>query len=1080
MRLTSIIYGFFWGILLFAWQISAQTKGEIERILEKTNVGVLKQTQQVLISEYEQIHRFVQLYGTRYPKYIQNTDGSFDELSVLLPNGTPLYYAIDNVAAAISTRTNHLQTGGSLALQLNGENMRAGVWDGGPIRPTHQEFQGRISIGDGNTTLNGNSFHMTHVTGTVAAAGVNAEAKGMAPFAEVNTFDWGQDAAEVIQEITSNGLLLSNHSYGIRASTSPTWFAGAYSNQARIWDVIMYNAPYYLMVTAAGNEGMFTNPDALALGLDKLTGNKNTKNNLVVANALDANVNPNGQLVSVQINMASSQGPTDDFRIKPDITGNGTFVFSSTSQTDSSYGSFSGTSMASPNVMGSLLLIQQYSNQLYQRYLKSATLKGLACHTADDAGAPGPDPVFGWGLLNARNAALTLKNNGLNTWITEETLLPNQTMSWQFMSDGQSPLWATICWTDAPGEAVFEELNNPSPVLINDLDLRIVGPNGVELPWRISTNNPSIAEQGDNIVDPIERIQIQTPTPGLYTLHVSHKGNLFDNKQDFSLIVSGVVSNIAFAIQGQDDIICAGQNITKSLSIQQNHSLAVSFSAVSLPQGVSATFQTINPTTALLTLTGTNTLDPGIYQVSIQASDGFETEIRHFSFRVFSAVFEEVQNQFPLNGADHQPRTVQLSWATNSNVESYRLQVSLNPSFEVLLKDEILLNNLYLLTGLASQTVYYWRVIPQNRCSISSLINTNSFKTGWFDCSFTYIATDFENAIIGDFANAIATVPVQVSDSISIADISVEIEVLHTWVQDMTLFLRGPSAASPEIILMEEACGSENDIAVTYDDNGGEITCLESPAISGIIAPKQTLSGLNEISSQGQWTLRVLDKYNNDGGEITAFKLNLCANIPNENALSLIHQTILAPQNSQKVITPNEVLAALPFGNATPVLYTLTSLPALGMLQLNNQVLQIGHQWTQNDIDAGNLMYINSLSQNANDAFEVDIEVQPGHWLANQNIFVEINGVLSTDTQTLPKFTYFPNPTKNEVFVQLDYLTENINLRMYDISGRLLKIWPISETKTTIHLGEVPAGIYLFELQNKTSKNTFKIIKNER
>ncbi|MEI2419130.1 S8 family serine peptidase, partial [Arthrospira platensis SPKY2] len=174
------------------------------------------------------------------------------------------------------------------------------------------------------------------------------------PFAEVNTFDWGQDAAEVIQEITSNGLLLSNHSYGIRASTSPTWFAGAYSNQARIWDVIMYNAPYYLMVTAAGNEGMFTNPDALALGLDKLTGNKNTKNNLVVANALDANVNPNGQLVSVQINMASSQGPTDDFRIKPDITGNGTFVFSSTSQTDSSYGSFSGTSMASPNVMGSL------------------------------------------------------------------------------------------------------------------------------------------------------------------------------------------------------------------------------------------------------------------------------------------------------------------------------------------------------------------------------------------------------------------------------------------------------------------------------------------------------------------------------------------------------------------------------------------------------------------------------------------------------------------------------------------------------------------------------------------------------
>jgi hypothetical protein len=32
--------------------------------------------------------------------------------------------------------------------------------------------------------------------------------------------------------------------------------------------------------------------------------------------------------------------------------------------------------------------------------MKSATLKGLACHTAFDAGNVGPDYVYGWGLLN--------------------------------------------------------------------------------------------------------------------------------------------------------------------------------------------------------------------------------------------------------------------------------------------------------------------------------------------------------------------------------------------------------------------------------------------------------------------------------------------------------------------------------------------------------------------------------------------------------------------------------------------------------------------------------------------------------
>jgi len=35
---------------------------------------------------------------------------------------------------------------------------------------------------------------------------------------------------------------------------------------------------------------------------------------------------------------------------------------------------------------------------LYGNYLRSASLKGLILHTADDAGLDGPDAVFGWGI----------------------------------------------------------------------------------------------------------------------------------------------------------------------------------------------------------------------------------------------------------------------------------------------------------------------------------------------------------------------------------------------------------------------------------------------------------------------------------------------------------------------------------------------------------------------------------------------------------------------------------------------------------------------------------------------------------
>lgn len=60
----------------------------------------------------------------------------------------------------------------------------------------------------------------------------------------------------------------------------------------------------------------------------------------------------------------SSWGPTDDGRIKPDIVADGVSVFSTTATHDSSYGYKSGTSMATPNAAGSLLLLQELSQQL--------------------------------------------------------------------------------------------------------------------------------------------------------------------------------------------------------------------------------------------------------------------------------------------------------------------------------------------------------------------------------------------------------------------------------------------------------------------------------------------------------------------------------------------------------------------------------------------------------------------------------------------------------------------------------------------------------------------------------------------
>ncbi len=529
--------------------LNAQSKKEISQIRNNYDLVKLESIKERLIekSTVEKQKAIEKAKKNGWKTNIKTEDGRMLELQRVV-NNKPIYYTTFNVDAAESTRTDHLHSGGSLGLNLMGQNMTAHVWDGGLARTSHQEYDGaggtnRFSIGDSSTTLN---FHAAHVTGTIIASGVQSAAKGMAPYAEAVGYDWNSDTSEAIGA-TANGMLVSNHSYGYAARDQfgnvqlPDYFFGGYIDVSREWDEIMFNAPNYLMVVAAGNDGndnsASPNPTG-GTGFDKLSAFATSKNNLVVANANDANVDANGNLVSVSINSSSSEGPTDDFRIKPDITGNGTNVYSTYESSNTAYASITGTSMASPNVAGSLLILQQHYNNLNGNFMRAATLKGLALHTADDAGASGPDAVFGWGLLNAKNAAETISNNGSFSTIEELTLTQGASYTITVDSDGSSPLLASISWTDRPGTAITSV--SSAPVLVNDLDVR-VSKNGVEyLPYELTGATSSTAR--DNDVDPYERIDVNGAS-GTYTITVTHKGTLTGGSQNFSLIVSGITTD---------------------------------------------------------------------------------------------------------------------------------------------------------------------------------------------------------------------------------------------------------------------------------------------------------------------------------------------------------------------------------------------------------------------------------------------------------------------------------------------------------------------------------------------------------
>lgn len=510
------------------------------------------------------------------------------ELQRIAPGIGPIFYITNNVDAADTVSTDEVWPGGSAGLDLDGSGMTIAEWDGGAVFADHPDFAGRLNQVDGATGVSG---HSTHVAGTLIGSGGSLlpEARGMAFAANLDAYDWNSDTAEMAAA-AALGELVSNHSYGIAAgwlfiggSPPDAWWwiggpdpsdledpnFGYYDTETQLWDQIAFNAPYYLPVKAAGNDRtdfgpapgeeytvidqdgnfLFTStlarpPDCAPAGYDCLPTTSVAKNVLTVGAVDDVPGGYSPLAGPGPVTMAdfSSWGPTDDGRIKPDLVGNGVLLYSTWHE----YPYFAlgiGTSMATPNVAGSLILLQQHFENLHGpgNFMRAATLKALSIHTADEAGdAPGPDYAFGWGLLNTKSAAEVITEDGGDHVIIEGSLANGGVDSYVFtVSETDSVLTATLVWTDPPGTPPAPTLDPPDPMLVNDLDLRIIEAPTTHFPWVLDPANPAAAATtGDNFRDNVEQVEVFDAATGPYTIEVSHKGTLLGGaNQDYALII---------------------------------------------------------------------------------------------------------------------------------------------------------------------------------------------------------------------------------------------------------------------------------------------------------------------------------------------------------------------------------------------------------------------------------------------------------------------------------------------------------------------------------------------------------------
>ncbi|MEM6396870.1 MAG: proprotein convertase P-domain-containing protein [Bacteroidota bacterium] len=276
----------------------------------------------------------------------------------------------------------------------------------------------------------------------------------------------------------------------------------------------------------------------------------------------------------------------------------------------------------------------------------------------------------------------------------------------------------------------------------------------------------------------------------------------------------------------------------------------------------------------------------GNFEFTLQGSDG--------TFNSESSLFWDISTDTPnapaaVNPTDGQnnasPFTA-LEWADNGS-SNYEFEAASDPGFTDVIATGVTQGTFgFFDNELDPNTTYYWRIRAENICGFGDWSPTFSFTTVSLLCA-NNVSEDVPLELDGDAGETIFSF-LEIEDDLNAQFISVDVEMEHTFVGDISISLIAPDGS--EVLLMDRpgepasnfGCGGDN-LILTFSDNAMntaedlENLCENLPALSGAFQPIEPLSTLYGEWEPTDWFISVTDNADQDAGALISWSINFCS-----------------------------------------------------------------------------------------------------------------------------------------------------------------------------------------------------------